>query len=265
MSEETKNFIKIAYDSFVGNGMYISVFLVSVLYVLNIVNKKDIKHEKTIKACLGYYSIFAFVLVITPIFANLMIEVNGEDVYWRVYWLLPIAITIPYMLTQYIFKNPKLIGKITIGIVAIFLIILSGKYVYNKEEFIKVDNFYKFPDDVLDIIQVVSEDDEEYKKLAGPLEFIIYTRQYDGTILLAEPRSFSGVYSQSSIVTYLEAGNLQKIYDKAKAMKCNYVVMNHKSENEDFTLVNHGFKVLKQNATYTLYKLDEITAEKKST
>lgn len=258
MSEETNNFIKIAYDSFVGNGMYISIFLVSVLYVLNIVNKKDIKHEKKIKASLGYYSIVAFILVITPIFANLMIEVNGEDVYWRVYWLLPIAITIPYMLTQYIFKNPKLIGKITIGIVAIFLIVLSGKYVYTEDKFVKVDNYYKFPDDVLDIIQAVSEDEGEYKKLAGPLEFIIYTRQYDGTIILAEPRSFTGKYPPNSIVTYLEKGDLQQIHDKAKSMKCNYVIMNHKVENEDITLVSLGFKVLKQNATYTLYKLDEI-------
>ena len=104
----------------------------------------------------------------------------------------------------------------------------------------------------------ISEDDEEYKKLAGPLEFMIYTRQYDGTIILAEPRSFTGKYSNTSIITYLDSGDLQNIYDKAKATKCNYVVMNHNAENEDFSLVNYGFVVLKQNATYTLYKLNEI-------
>ena len=257
MNEETKEFINLAYERFVGNGMYISIFLLSVLYILNIVNKKDIKHEKKIKASMGYYSIIVFILIITPIFANVMIEVN-EDVYWRVYWLLPIAITIPYMLTQYIFKNPKLIGKITIGLVAIVLLVISGKYVYTEDKFIKVDNYYKFPNDVLDIIKVVSEDDDSYKKLAGPLEFIIYTRQYDGTIILAESRSFSGTYGKHSIITYLEEGNLQKVYEKAKAINCNYVVMKHEDEREDNNLVKFGFRVLKQNATYTLYKLDEI-------
>lgn len=258
MSEETNEFIKLAYERFVGNGMYISIFLVSVLYVLNIVNKKDIKHEKKIKATLGYYAIIVFILIITPIFANAMIEVNGEDVYWRVYWLLPIAITIPYMLTQYIFKNPKLIGKITIGLVSIVLLILSGKYVYTEDKFIKVNNYYKIPDDILEIVEVVSEDDDSYKKLAGPLEFIIYTRQYDGTIILAESRSFTGTYGKDSIITYLEEGNLKKVTDKAKAINCNYVVMKHEDEHEDISLVHFGFRVLKQNATYTLYKLDEI-------
>lgn len=258
ISEETNEFIKLAYERFVGNGMYISIFIVSVLYVLNIVNKKDIKHEKKIKATLGYYSIIVFILIITPIFANVMVEVNGENVYWRVYWLLPIAITIPYMLTQYIFKNPKLIGKITIGFVSIVLLIISGKYVYTEDKFVKVNNYYKIPDDIFEIIECASEDDDSYKKLAGPIEFIIYTRQYDGTIILPEQRSFTGTYGKDSIITYIEEGNLQKIYDKAKQLNCNYIVMKHEDENEDINLVSLGFRVLKQNSKYTLYKLDEI-------
>lgn len=258
MDDKIITMIKVAYERFIGTGMYFCIFVIAIIYIFTHIKKEEKSNATKIKIVLCFYSIIVFLLNINPIFAKIMEKVNGESVYWRVYWLLPLAITIPFFFTEYIYQNKKTLNKIVIAILCVFVLMISGKNIYTEENFAKVNNYYKIPDDVLDIIKIASADDEEYKKLAGPLEFEIYTRQYDGTIILAEPRSFSGTYSPTSIVTYLNAGEMKKVYNKAKEIKCNYVVMNHSSEKPNDNLVNYGFEVIGRNSTYTLYKLDEI-------
>lgn len=255
-SEAINNLLELideSYERFIGTGMYFPLFLISIIYVLCFLKKGDEKNKK-IKILLGIFPIIILLLNINPIFAKLMVEVNGDSVYWRVYWLLPLMIGIPFLFTELIFKADKKISKIGISILCVVVIVVCGEFIYTSENYVKVNNYYKIPDDIFEIILAISNDDEESKIVAGPLEFEIYTRQVDGTITLPEDRSFSGVYNEDSIVTYINNGDYQNIYNKAIEINCNYIIMSNVVEVDD-SLANYGFEILCQNDTYTLYKL----------
>lgn len=247
---EEVELIKESFDRFCGTGMYFLLFFISIIFLCS----KKYNNDLRIKIVFGFFSIIILFLNFNPIFTKIMVKVNGSSVYWRVFWLLPMSIGIIYMFTEMIFYREKKMERIGIITLFILIIIISGKFIYTSENFAKVDNYYKIPDYILEIIQHISVDDEEYKKVAGPLEFEIYTRQVDGNILLAEPRSFSGLYDEDSIVTYINEGNFFKIYEKALEIKCNYIIINNNLKNEDID--NYSFIEICTNEKYTLYKLN---------
>jgi hypothetical protein len=62
-------------------------------------------------------------------------------------------------------------------------------------------------------------------------------------------------YSDDSIVTQIDNGNTAEIGSIAKSHDCNYVILKNNVEyNGD--LENYGFKLLKKNAQYSLYKFE---------
>lgn len=93
------------------------------------------------------------------------------------------------------------------------------------------------------------------KNLYGPQEFIIYTRQYDATIKIGEPRQLSGEYNDSTMVKKIVEGRISEIIDEVKLADCNYVVL-YKSVKKDTELEDYGFYVFGENDTYILYKID---------
>lgn len=134
---------------------------------------------------------------------------------------------------------------------------LSGKSVYyNSSNFEKVNNYYKIPDEILGIIMEISADDEDYKKISGPYEFSIYTRQFDGTILVRDSWSYDGTYPEESMVWKITNGKTEQIASQAKEEKCNYIIINNFTEMED-DLINYGFYVFHKTPTYTVYKLSK--------
>ncbi len=253
-SENIFKFISEAYTRALGTGLYLGMFFLAVIFIILELKKEE---KSRIKLVFGFYSIIVLLLAVNPIFANISIKVLGSSVYWRVYWLLPIGFVLAYVFTELIFRMPEKWKKALASVLILIVIVIGGKWVYTKENFAVVNNYYKIPDTVLDIIFRVSADDEEYKQLAGPLEFEIYTRQVDGNIILSENRSFTGTYREDSIVTYITNADYENIYKKAKEIGCNYVVLNNSMKKPNDDLTNYGFLKLYENIDYTVYKLEE--------
>lgn len=263
MFEVTDNVINVckeAYDRFVGNGLYIGIFFISILYLIS--NMKHDNKERKIRATLGIFSIIILILNLTPIWTSFLTNVlNENDTYWRVYWLLPIGISIAFMLTEIVSKSDSKKDKIIISIIIIFIIILSGNYMYNLEEterFSKVENYYKVPNNVLDIINHVSNDDNNYKKIAGNELFIIYTRQVDGNIIISEGRELDSNYSEGSIVCLIEQNNLKNICDYCIQNCCNYLVLDKGAEFPKEYILSYDIKKMYENDEYCLYKFNRI-------
>ena len=169
-----------AYHDTTGTGLYFGIYLLSILYIFVHVKEEN----KNIKSYFLIYPVIVLLLVWNPLFAKILIKYIGNDVYWRVYWLLPIGITMSYCFTNMIFNSTGKVKRIVASIATLVIIVMSGKNIYNSVNFQKVDNSYKVPDNVLGLIFTISEDDENYKKVAGPEPFMVYTRQIDGTILI---------------------------------------------------------------------------------
>ena len=77
MFEINEDIIKVCKDAFynfIGNGLYIGLFLMSILYVISYTKKSDNKGNK-IRLILGLYCLIVLVLNLTPFFANFIIKI----------------------------------------------------------------------------------------------------------------------------------------------------------------------------------------------
>lgn len=254
-----------AFSNFKGTGLYIGLFLMSILYVIICMKKEDRKENK-IRIVLGIYCLIILILNLSPFFANFITSILKEkDTYWRVYWNLPIGIGMAFCFTEIIFKKEKWYEQMLIAIIIVFIIILSGNYMYNLEEssekFVKVNNYYKVPDNVLDIIQYISKEKEEYKKLAGEEVFLAYTRQIDGNILLPEGRNALDVYDNDSITNIIKKGSLKEICDYCSEYYCNYLVLDKEVEVPREYLLGYDIKKIYENKEYSLYKFNRILGQ----
>ena len=282
-SQDVIDVVKEAFVRAGGTQLICALYMASLFFIL--VYKKH-SNERT-KSVVGVYTILAILVIFNPIFAFLLIKLNGDGVYWRVFWLLFIQLTIVYAIVEFafVFKKKKWI-KITLLALGCVCILGTGKYIYTEDNFQKVNNYYKIPDAALDIINHISEDENEYeyKVLAGPGEFQVYTRQIDSGIILTQGRTFTG-YSPKSLCGYIESGDIKNISKKAIATKTNYIVLDNKYVKEDMendgganglngedwangesdendensdldSLTNYGWKRLYRNEKYSLYRGD---------
>ena len=254
-----------ALDRAGGNTRLWGAFMLSMLIILCIVYKKDEKVNKRIIIPYVIVPVIMMFVNLNPVFTAIMIKVNENDVYWRVYWLIPSVIIIAIAITLVIFQIEKKFPKMVAFVLAIFCIYNFGGLAYGVGEPRNVSNFYKLPDYEVEMIQTISADEGDYKKLCGPNEFQIHTRQIDANIICAYDR-FMHEIPQSTMVYDIYQGDSAKIFDKAIKKRVNYIIMDHENENEEDPLTNYGFEIIKTNDKYTLYKIDidKAIAEKEA-
>ena len=252
IDEFTINTMINAYDSFKGTGLYVLLFIASIIFVL--FNKKI---KKNVKVVLGVFSVIIFIITLNPIFTKIYVKVLGDDVYWRVYWMFPISFSIAFMLTYMVFSTNEKSRRILLIMISCLLIVVSGDWVYNSENFQKVNNYYKIEDELLDIVNYVSNDEGDYKKLVGPADFEIYTRQIDGTINLEIGRVW-GEPTEGNIIYNINNINYNEIKEYSVETNTNYVVLENINIKPEDNLSNYNFKEIYKNNKYTLYKLNQL-------
>ena len=261
ISDEIITVCEEAYTRFVGNGVYIGLFFLAILYLFVNMKKED-KKESKIKIVFGVYSILILIINLNHFWTKFLTTLLKETVtYWRVYWLLPVGILCAFLFTEIIYKKENKKEKIFLTIMSICVIILSGKYMYSPneiEKFTKADNYYKVPKNILETINFVSNDEGEYKKIAGIELFIIYTRQIDGKILLSEERSVTSNYSEYSIIEIIKSFNYKEMCNYCKNNKCNYLVLNKDMEMPEEYMFEYNIKKAFENEEYCVYKFNSI-------
>ena len=186
MFEENIEIIKNTFQEFIGSGMYMLLFLIALLYIYM---KEDNKKNK---AFLLYTSIIILFITLYPIFNKAVGKIFTDSVYWRVFWLLPLGITIAYAGVKFINSEKQKYKQIVATIGLILIVVVSGKLIYNKENYFELGNFYKLPDEDVLVTQLIGADDEDYKKAIAPESLVAHMRQIDASIDLAYRRDPQG-------------------------------------------------------------------------
>lgn len=247
MLKENLEIIIENYSSFQGTGMYLALFFISMLYIfLKEENKKK-------KGLLVYFPILVLIVTLNPIFNKIVGSIFTRTVYWRVFWMLPIDLTIIYAFIKFVKSRNEKKEKIIVEISLMLILIISGGLVYNKDNFLKLGNLYKLPDEHVRIAQLIGADTTEYKKAIVPEDMVGKIRQIDSSILLSYRRNPEG-YNDEPIVHYLYAGEVALVVDEAIKENCNYVVYRKvtvlKEPMEDYGFVKFG-----ETENYAIYKL----------
>lgn len=228
-----------SFQRFSGEGTYLILFLCGVFFIY--------LQEKKQKVRLAFvsYSVVILLLMVFPVTALVIMDyLIGEEVYWRMFWLLPIPFVLAYAAVRLLQKEKK--GrKIVLAFFLCVAVILSGKWVYTNGEIEQSSNLEKIPSEVIEVCNALSQDAMkngiEKKRVVVPSGLLPYIRQYDATIEMP--------YGRNAIKQEAMTENCENIYN---------IMCQKKAENKDISILCSLLKDEKCN--YLVEKL-EIAVE----
>lgn len=89
-----------------------------------------------------------------PLTGLLFMKLLGENVYWRILWLLPTAVTIPYACCL-LLKKLEGMKRQAVFLALLALLALGGKKVLSDEWFEPSTNVYKIPQNVVAVCDLL--------------------------------------------------------------------------------------------------------------
>lgn len=247
------------YDSYNGTGMQMALFFASLIYL--IVYKKD-KDKKYL--FLGYTLLF-FIVCFCPVTAKIIMNVCiGQEVYWRMFWLLPTTIVTAYTAVLILMQTEKKSRRYLLLFMMLVVVVLTGTNVYNGNIFDRKQNHYKLPQDSIDICDIIEADAAQngisHKKLVTVNDLITTIRQYDADILMPYGNEvIKGNKAESENAAALfrlmsrDTKNWEAISWYAAMEDCNYLAYPADDALVD-TLGTLGYEKIGANAAYYVYR-----------
>ena len=237
------------FNGYYVNVRYLTLLIISIALCFALTKKE----EKNNRLVLVYLPIILFLIIMNPYVYSFIVPYT-KGVYWRFFWLIPLAPVVSYVFTTIIKEKEGQFAKVFSIILGIIVIGLSGSYMFSEKNFQKVYNIYKAPDDILGAIMIISAENKDNKKVMCPTDFISWVRQYDSEIKLEYKRIAVGGYNK--FVNDFDLGVINKYMDKYLTDGCNFIVLN-KSIQYDANLEDYGYSKIGETITYYVYMLNE--------
>ncbi len=241
--------LKITLDEVKGQGMFLALYLVALLYIF--INEKD----ETKKRLFGYGSLILIFIIMNPIFNKLVGGIFRKSIYWRFFWTIPIGITVAYVCTDIIKRLGEKSTKVMVSLAFIVIIIFCGKLMYNETNYQKVNNLYKHTDEDVFIAHQIAIDDSEYKRVICPTKLNNHLRQIEPSLIMAYPRKPDGNYKDYPIYYSVENGSVEEIDEFSKENDFNYVIFDKETELT-VPMELAGFHIIYETEHYRIYKSD---------
>ena len=164
------------FREYMGTGLVVIWFLLSLLYLFLREEKKQIR------ILLVYAPVILLLLFFNPLFAGVLAWYMGDEIYYRILWLLPVTAVIAYTCVTI---GSKLTGlrRQLYAVGAVLLVVVSGSYIYDNGYFTKAENLYHVPDSVVHICDAIELPGREVTAVF-PLEMIQYVRQYSPVVCM---------------------------------------------------------------------------------
>lgn len=244
---------KEAYKLYAANGMHIALFLAALIALACLAGEKEIK-----KLFVGYSVIF-FVIYFCPLTAKIIMDYCiGRDVYWRMFWILPIPMILSYTGVRALRVQTKKLFKVIMLAALVIVVAVTGYMVYTPGSVLqKAENLQKIPSAASAVCEIISNDrkDGELSKAAVPEDLVGYIRQYDASIGLAYGRKGYKSNADKKIYAQMtaEKANFKKLIRAVRKAKCNYLVYFDAGDNQK-RIEKLNFKAIGKTNGYVIYK-----------
>ena len=158
MFEKSIEIISNAFLQYKGNGMYMALFLLGMLYIY--LNEKD----KKMRCLFLYFPLATLFVTLNPLFNKCVGKIFTGSVYWRLFWILPIGITIAYCLIKFVQDQKEKSQKIIVDDEVTLVDVNStdsvkGKVIF-KHEYESLENLIK-SEGVRSMLPFLKDDDFE--------------------------------------------------------------------------------------------------------
>ncbi len=255
VSTPPKSWMSVLYSGY-GAVPFFIVFILCFVHIY--LHEKDI-----VKKCfLIGVPITLFVSFLNPVLNKIVAQhITGVDVYWRLYWILPIYLIIAYAVSNLLDEYYS--GKETLSLIISASIIMSaGTYFYTPStgHFKAHSNAYKINVNALAAADKISKDTNGESTIAIFPERLSYLiRQYDSKIDVVRSRFFSEdsriirnnrtyrwLYNQIYVKNNI---NSDEVISLLKTLNVRYIYI---SQNE---LHNSSYALKKGPIKTKLYKI----------
>ncbi len=241
------------FHAYMGEGLIIGWFLLAEIYLF--VREKD----RNRRILFVYTPLTLLLLFFNPLFAEIFYGIAGEEIYYRILWLIPITLVIAYGGVQLIFSYKR--GKKGgLGILLAFLIMLSGKYVYSSPFFEKAQNIYHVPQSVVEICDAIAVEGREVMAVF-PSEQLQYVRQYAPTVCMPYGREalVSAWGPSPELYDAMEAESIDAglLVSLAREEGCHYIILRSDKEIKG-SLGEGGYIRMTSIRGYDVYKDETV-------
>lgn len=193
-------YLKECLTRYNGSTGYLVLYFAALIFIL-------IKGTDKEKKIFIPMSILMLITVYNPIFPHILCmfaDINSE--YYRFFWMSPVIVLVPYVLTKLIIclKEDKIKNKKTVIILAVLILACSSKSVFASGMSFP-ENRFKMPNELIEISEIIHGDSgNEYAKAFFEFEYNMQIRQYDAKMLLTVDRedyiyAMSNEYTQEMI------------------------------------------------------------------
>jgi len=253
--------ILVITNEYRGTGFIICLYAAALIYLFIVEKRKQNRY------LVLYMPLSLLLLIYNPVFYHVyVVYLDDSGTYYRIFWLLPMTVTIGYAAVRAMEKQ-KIVGII----IACVAIILCGGYAYSAKDGSSVnnaENAYHIPDYVIEVCDYIVEDIPGVDVYACvPTEMTFYVRQYNAKINLIygresiEPK-WGYVNEFYDAFERAEAIDLEKLLDLTRnngAKVCTYFVIRNDREligdPESF-----GLEKIAEVDNYIIYK-DTVAVE----
>lgn len=208
-------------------------------------------------------AVLTIVFLLNPaLYGIISQKITGVDVYWRLYWLLPIYVTLPYMCVYFKNKIIDLKFQMIAGMLICLMISVIGNNVFQLPEYFSAHrNLERIPSEIKKIADYLIVEDKGSAVMV-PMNQCGYLRQY--TSYLKTPYSrdlYNGSRELKSTSYNLEEfcksvyyGNIQNpdvIVKTLKELEVDYIVMSKNDKLRETSQLSE----IKQIEEYYIYKV----------
>lgn len=237
------------FREYMGTGLIVILYLFSLVYLFL---KEEKKHIRAMFVLVPAGLLLAY---FNPLFARIVYGAAGEEIYYRILWLLPFSAGIAYTVCH-VYGHAEGKQRMAVVFCAAAVIACSGKFVYDSPFFSKAENSYHVPDSVVHICDSIIVPGREVMA-AFPLELVQYVRQYTPFVCMPYGREML-VERWNHVSDVAEAMgrnpiDLEELMPLANQNHCHYLIFSEEKEILGAPQ-DHGLELFGQMDGYVIYR-----------
>lgn len=242
------------YREYAGTGMIVILFLAAIFYLIVTEKRKDIR------ILFVYVPLTVLALFFCPFFAELLFYFVGDEIYYRILWLLPMTPVLSYSAVK-LLKSLQGKYQLWAGVGMTAIVVLCGDYIYDNIHFSRAENAYHVPQAVVEICDQIVVEGREVM-VVFPVEMLQYVRQYGPTVCMPYGREITVErwYRENLLYNIMEAewAEAEVLSNLAKYYNCHYVILKEEKELqgqlEDYDYVLEdtidGYRIYRDTTQY---------------
>ncbi len=234
------------FQKYSGSGLMLCWFVAAWLYLF------FQEKEKDRRILFVYAPVIVFLFFFNPLFYKVFGNATDEAIYFRFLWLVPVTLVLGYTI---ITICKKLQGKkrSVFAVLAISLIMISGKPVYANPLFSRAENPYHVPQAVVHICDAIEVEGREVMAVF-PEEMLLYVRQYSAVVCMPYGREvFMNTYEDLYELLREEVIIVEAVVPLLKEYGCHYMIL-HEDKVLQGDFEAYGYELFDTIDGYRIYR-----------